>query len=697
MKQQTTRIQARQQTQTQPSQRKLSVTGRSNIQVEAPDHRMMQTAQALDQLVGGVSDAVGGYYAKKAKEDFDVGVQKSQMGQEADGENVDELKGHAFFSSTANGITEAKGFEQLVEGVDIAEPETWGGHESPQDATKAILQARMQEVTNGMPDEYKGRFLKPLVNRMSILTSKKQEEYHTHHKEKQSAYTKEITTHELGVLVDSEGVTPENVRAIVNKIRNTPNEFLSKDESTASIVEALGQYAIDIRRADVISKVIDTPDKDGISLGKTKYGDALRRDLTEATRLSDAEFDIESVKTTKLVKDMVNDGTLSVDVVQEIGSNVPELYSNEQWGALLVRSDYNHQKTALVKEKVAIDTSLYRNKTLSGIADGAEKNKIIEAGHNEVRELGELKGWTEEQILSQQVLYLSGNGGISKEFESIISNGAIVQGEDFNAEPPEAFLKAFATYEKLFVENPQIALRHLTNKDAKANILRFQAAKDGNRTDQEAYALVLQTMQNPLLSEKSYAASGKRQELINKITVTTLHEGDAWFSFIDSYAYGLDNLPVLEEYAINQAESYVKIGISTDKALMMAQATIKENWQIYNNRAVFTGGQQLPSDWGKFETYIKETAGLDDDTFIEPIKGRGGVIGIYQGVGIWTGQTFSLAEEYTKYKTKDDPTLDDAETALLRKRLDLVLQQYRLENLNNPFKENEGHAVLNAL
>ena len=183
MREQKRSIRNRQQVNTTLSSTQLNVTANpSGINISAPDTRMTQTATALEQFAGGLSGAIGDYYARKAAEDTEVGRQKAILGKEPDVTNKDEVRGHALFSSLANGIQVSNGFKEIASSIDVADDSTWNGHATPQDALQAAIQATADEHSSGMPTGYKKVFLQPIITEGRLVVDAKQQEYLKFHK-----------------------------------------------------------------------------------------------------------------------------------------------------------------------------------------------------------------------------------------------------------------------------------------------------------------------------------------------------------------------------------------------------------------------------------------------------------------------------------------------------------------------------------
>lgn len=673
MKKQNRRVTARVQVQVAPSQKKLSVVkGGTTFNGQAPDTRMLQTAAAFEKLTGGITKAVGGYYARKAKDDFALGQQMAQTGEEApDPDDDDVSSGYMTTSALHAGLEHMTKLQDVANSIQADNPDSWGGYASPSDAVDAIIKQQTGEAIQGMPPKYAAVFMRPFEQGRANILGRKHKEFVQFRKDDISNKIGAIAAHELDVYSKGDLKSPEGLRKVYDSMLRmlTKDGILSRAEGSAVLAEKVAQFAIELKDPEMISDLLEAKDKHGVSLASTAIGDPLRRSLKEASRLANAEFNTGKITLMDSVNKLVEEGSYGIDEAEQINQEMPGLYSNEQQAALLKRARLNRERVAEISVKKVLNTSLYHADKLYQIADGAEKNKIVEAGHNEIRELGELNDLPEKEIIKRQVQHLSGNGIISKEFDSIINNGAIIQGDGVNAEVPEAFRKAFDLFSSISAVNKSVALRHLTNSDAKANILRFQAIRDSGATEQEAYALVQQTAQDPILAGKTYASSGKQAELQTAIEDLDINNANSFFGFFDADVGELSNFNQLKRYAVDQAETLVKLGLRTDVALDYMKSAVEGNYRVYNNRAVFTGGQQLPEDWDDFGDTVLKSIDLDsDDYFIEPARDKAGLVYVYQNNGIWTGKSFKLATTYKRYEDRNKKTLTDAKKSLSANR-----------------------------
>lgn len=669
MREQRTRITGRSQSNPSQSSSKLSVIASPSVgTIKAPDTRMTQTLAALEQLSGGVIEAVDNHYKREAERDYKLGQQMAHTGQEApDPEDEALSSGYLEIAALSAGLEHVHKLEEYAKGIDVGDHETWSNYETPEDALDALLKSETASAIQGMPPAYAEKFLAPYVQSQQALISKKREDFFKFRKDDLAEKIIPVVTHELNAYAALPEKNPQGLRKVYDNMlqRLTQDKLMNRAEASQVLAERIGKYSVEVKNPTLVTDLLGTRDKDGILLAETNVGDYLRAAEAEAQRLTDAEFNTGRITLMDSVNKLVAKGTYGIDEAEQINQEIPDLYSNEQQAALMKQSRANRERAQKANAIKILNTQLYHEDKLYLIADGAEKNKILEAGHNEIREIGEINNLPEEEIIKQQVQHLSGNGAVSKEFSSIINNGAVIQGNNPNAELPDAFRKAFETFCIISAVNKSVALRHLTDKDAKANLLRFQAMKDANATDEEAYALVVQTAQDPVMAEKTYASSGKKEELQTALDDLDINNADSFFSFFDADVGELDNFNHLKQYANEQAETLVKLGLNVDTALEYMKSAVEGNYRVYNNRAVFTGGQQLPDDWEDFGDTVIKSMGLDsDDYFIEPARGKAGLVYVYQENGIWTGKAFKLSTTYQRYQDRDRPTLEDAKAAL---------------------------------
>lgn len=599
---------------------------------------------ALERLAPGIQDLFTQQYVADAEKSIDKGNLLADMHQPLS-PDADKFEFHGYAKAKAiqAGLDAANSINSESAQILPHDKGTWGDYPSVMAATEGMIQARTQQATEGLDPKYAAYVTAGIQRSAPGILNQKQTEVKDFVVNGLTESVSAITHATLTEHLQEGDITPETSRGLFDSLRSmlTQDGLVNMKDASQIVSEQFAQFAIDNKNPDLLD-FMNVKDKSGIALAQTASGDTLRKAQGIADKALTDKLDHDTITNMAMMEELSKQGQFSHEQVNDIIGDpvLSKHYSNEQLASMWARS-LGHEFETKTVEPLNFDA--YMRGEAAQIEDGAEKKKMQEAALDTLQKEGEDAGLPPQEILRNQIRLLSKNGDVSKRFQSIINNGVAYIPEDKNAPPPESFTAGVSLFQEMYKLDPGFALRHLTDANAKARILRFNFWESTTGSKETAWAQVKKAADKPLMEQSEYASSGASKDM--NVAV-------------DDYLSGEDipsNSPVASLLR-NTAYWAGEMGADPEQAIKLAEHTKEMYYKEIGDKTIYTGGNTFPDDFDKFsDWYAENTLKKDPDTVhLIPSSTMQGVLVPVDEYGLAVGSYIRLQDEYNKFRFQDN-------------------------------------------
>jgi hypothetical protein len=673
-----------------------------NTYVEPRNNQgMLAIGDALGKLVPGVTEAFNNVLEKQAQADYAKGYMAGNLGDQPNPEaSGSEFAGYSKARAIKHGLELSQSIEQEAAQIRPEDSKTWGDYKSPIDALQGLISARVHEATAGIDPQY-AIYTAAAIDRITPSL------FDTKHKE--------IRDYTVGNLTDSvASIAQTHLQEFVKnnplsmEVRNydpaqlrklydqhltllTQDGLINKKQASEFLGNVWGDVAVQQKIPELLN-FMDYKDESGISIGMTSAGDRLRAGQAAAITERKKILSAETADSKAMYREQAARGQFTMEMANNIVNDpvASTYWTNDELENLL----YTSRVAGLQEETKVVNTDALHAGQGWLIPDGSDKNKATDLYMEQLAETASVTSGDPSEGLKAQLKGLNINGAmVYDKFKSVINNGAAIIPDDKNAQAAEGFKAGVSLFNQMMQMNPALAFRHATSKDARDNILRFNAATAAGKTDEEAWAWVKQIANKPIMEQEVFFKS----DLPGKIRETV--DGHFKQGFWDKAfnGEGVDNGGARYDVVMKMAMHYGELGLSPDKALEASLGFFEANYVNVRGTSVYTGGTQLPEDFEKFsDWYIETKLKKDPEKYYVVPTNTKGAYAIMGDFGWTSDPLFVFNDAYKEFTLKDAPTVDQFNQLQQDRATQKIEYMKRLDAVESKAKELEQQRMNRA-